>query len=137
MRPTKSNIFVNRDSDRISFAITVADLIDRGYNHKFRRETSCLFCMDNQKWFWPTDFSVNEIYEFGANAHPDVERLVYAITTHSGTKGILVDSYGVYTDNISKDMFRKLRLRNDDIGRKEQRGEMMLSLNAAVAADPR
>ena len=110
MKPARAEAVFSSISDRILFAVTVSKLIERGYSKKFRRETYCLFCIDDQECFGPTDFSVLEVYELGANARPEVERVVYAIYTNSGVKGLLVDSYGAYTDNISMELFRKLRL---------------------------
>src|SRR6188768_527661 len=77
------------------------DLKSRGYRQKFRREPGCLSCMDLYQWFFPDDFTVDESYYFGDSSWPDTDRMMYAITTRDGIRGILVDACGVYADTVS------------------------------------
>jgi hypothetical protein len=36
--------------------------------------------------------------------------VLYAVSSSSGTKGLLVDAYGVYAESISTDMIKKLQI---------------------------
>ena len=108
MKQVKVNTVFSAEADRVAFAVTIANLINKGFDQKFRREPTCIFCFGPSEWFSPAEFTVNERYEIGSSFGSESERLVYAITTNSGIRGILVDNDGVYTDNISREMFRKL-----------------------------
>jgi hypothetical protein len=43
---------------------------------------------------------------------PADNSVVYAIESDNGTKGVLVNAYGVYADTLSADMITKLRTVN-------------------------
>lgn len=91
-----------------SFDHVFADLKGRGYKQTFRREPTCLYCIEIYQWIIPKLFSVDESYYFEEISSPDGDRMLYAITASSGIKGTLVDTCGVYTDNVSTEMRQKL-----------------------------
>ncbi|MBL7699094.1 MAG: phosphoribosylpyrophosphate synthetase [Chitinophagaceae bacterium] len=86
---------------------TLNDLKERGYQLRFRREATCLYCFDLDWWVAPDSFMVDEYHRF-EDIIPDGDRTIYAITTIDGAKGYLVDACFVYEDNISLEMLRKL-----------------------------
>jgi hypothetical protein len=106
--------------DSILFAIsineTLADLKERGYQLKFRREATCLYCTELNDWIMPDAFVVDDYYHFEDISNPDGDRTIYAITTTQGQKGFLVDACLVYEDNISPEMKEKLQLEYFTIG---------------------
>lgn len=87
----------------------LARLKEQGYQQEFRREATCLYCVDKNRWVLPDSFLVDEYYHIADNANPDGERTLYAISTIDGIKGFLVDTCFVYEDNISMEMMQKLR----------------------------
>ena len=40
----------------------------------------------------------------------DDNSIVFAISSDTGVKGVLVDAYGVYADNLSDSMVRRLAI---------------------------
>jgi hypothetical protein len=86
----------------------VTELRNRGYKLKFRREATCLVCIQLNYAITPEKFNVDEFYHFEDNANTDRDRILYAISSTHGLKGILVDASFVYEDNISPEMFKKL-----------------------------
>lgn len=84
------------------------ELKKKEYILKFRREATCLFCFDSNEPIMPEDFTVDETYYFEELFNPDADRILYAISLSQGTKGFLVDTCNVYTDNISPEMTEKL-----------------------------
>jgi hypothetical protein len=86
------------------------ELKRKAYILKFRREATCLFCFELQEWIMPEHFNVDESYYFEDRLNPDEDRVLYAISLAQGIKGFLVDACSVYTDNISTEMMRKLKL---------------------------
>jgi hypothetical protein len=57
----------------------------------------------------PEDFTVDEAYFFEEISNPDEDRMLYAISSSAGVKGFLIDTCGVYMDNISQEMMEKLQ----------------------------
>jgi hypothetical protein len=92
----------------LSVSKTLTDIKERGYQLKFRREATCLFCMELNRRITPDSFMVDEYYHFEDNTNPDGDRTIYAISTIQGINGFLVDTCLVYEDNISPEMNEKL-----------------------------
>ncbi|WP_245750725.1 hypothetical protein [Flagellimonas taeanensis] len=57
----------------------------------------------------PEDFDVDEMRRFEGMSSTDDSSVLYAISSKNGIKGLLVDAYGVYAENISEAMRKKLR----------------------------
>ena len=87
---------------------TLAGLKEKGYWLMYRREATCLYCIELNWWLTPDRFNVDEQHHV-ENVNPDSERTVYAISTIDGLKGFLVDTCFVYEDNISREMQHKLQ----------------------------
>ena len=48
--------------------------------------------------FYKKAFNATEIYRFEGVSDPDDMAIVYAIESRDGTRGTLVDAFGVYSD---------------------------------------
>ena len=84
----------------------VSGLKSRGFTLDFNLKENCIFCQDDV--FNPEDFEIVEVYRFEGNTDPADEAIVYAIESHNGRKGVLVNGYGIYSDSINSDMAKKL-----------------------------
>jgi hypothetical protein len=82
------------------------DLRKRGYTADFNIIFDGIHTNDTK--VHPEDFVITETYRFEGNSDPGDEAVVYAIETKSGTKGVLMYGYGVYSEDMSEDMIRKL-----------------------------
>src|SRR5262245_7945049 len=91
-----------------SLAGALDDLRKRGYDADFGTDTVCLYCGDLDIRLDPEDFHIDEAYRFEKEPNPDNNSVVYAISSSTGVKGTLVDSYGAYAD-LSPDMAKKLQ----------------------------
>jgi len=80
----------------------------RGYKLKFRREATCIYCIELNEWIMPEDFSIDEYYYVRDIVSPDADRVLYAISIPHERKGVLIDACNVYQDNISPAMMQKL-----------------------------
>lgn len=87
---------------------TLAGLRNRGYQFRFRRESTCIYCLELQERVMPEDFTVDQSFYFEDMTSPDADRILYAISLSGGGKGFLVDVCTVYADNISHEMSEKL-----------------------------
>ena len=95
-----------------SLVDALADLKNRGYEEDFETASFCLYCSDLDIRLNPEEFHVDEVYRFEGDSNPDDNAVLYAITSHTGVKGTLVDGYGVYAENLSFEMGQKLNDRN-------------------------
>ena len=87
----------------------ITSLKKQGFNIDFNLKENCLVC-DLAK-FEADDFEIVDVYRYEGNSDPADESAVYAIESKSGLKGILVTSYGVYSDKISAKILQKLQHR--------------------------
>jgi hypothetical protein len=89
----------------------VQGLEQRGYRESLYRKQDCLVCPSLDLQFYPGDFTVEEYYRFEGNSDPADNTIVYAITTNKGIKGILIDAYGAYAEQITPELATKLKIR--------------------------
>jgi len=92
-----------------SLADTLDNLKKRGYEADFATETFCLYCGDLDLRLYPGEFNIDEVYRFTGNSNPDDNALVYAISSSTGLRGILVDKYDLHSKNLSFGIAKKLR----------------------------
>ncbi len=96
-----------KNYDTLSEAIN--DLQLRGYSYDFNLEPERLKCASLELEIHPEDFKVDKTYRFEGMSSTDGNSILYAITSKDGIKGLLVDAYGVYAENISEAMRKRLR----------------------------
>lgn len=96
-----------KNYDTLSEAVT--DLQNQGYTYDFNLKPECLECPSLKLKLHPEDFIVDRTYRFEGMSSTDDNSILYAISSNNGIKGLLVDAYGVYAENISEAMRRKLR----------------------------
>lgn len=89
-----------------SIPAALNDLRNRGYKADFSAETFCLYCGDLDMRLNPEQFIVDEEYRFKGDAAHKEDTVLVAITSSNGIKGILVDSYGSYSENTGLDLLR-------------------------------
>ncbi|MGZ3695262.1 MAG: phosphoribosylpyrophosphate synthetase [Bdellovibrionota bacterium] len=59
---------------------------------------------------FPEDFCVDDFFRFENTSDPDDQAIVYAISSRShNLKGVYMESYGLYTEELSKAMIDKLK----------------------------
>jgi len=96
-----------KNYDTLSEAIN--DLQLRGYTYDFNLAPDCLKCASLELEIHPEAFEVDELHRFEGMSSTDDNSILYAISSKKGVKGLLVDAYGVYAENISEEMRKKLR----------------------------
>lgn len=85
------------------------DLNKRGYTIDFNLCDDKIECPRLQLQLSPEAFEVDETYRFEGMSNPDDNSILYAISSGTDVKGVLVDAYGMYAENISEGMRLKLR----------------------------
>ncbi len=96
-----------KNYDTLSEAIN--DLQASEYPYDFNLKPECLECASLNIEIHPEDFKVDKTYRFEGMSSTDDNSVLYAISSKNGIKGLLVDAYGVYAENISEAMRKKLR----------------------------
>ena len=86
------------------------DLKQRGYNVDLNLKPDCIECPAYNLRLSPEEFAIDEFYRFEGMSNPSDNSIVYAISSKSGIKGVLVDAYGMYAENLTDAMIRKLRV---------------------------
>lgn len=95
--------------DTLSQAVN--SLKKRGYTENFNLKPFCLECPSLALQLFPEQFAIDEYYRFEGNSDPTDNSIVYAISANDNSvKGVLVDAYGVYAENITSAMAEKLKV---------------------------
>lgn len=84
------------------------DLKKRGYKEDFNLKPTCLECASLNLQIHPEEFKVDEFYRFEGMSNTDDNSILFAISAKNGLKGVLVDAYGLYAENLTEPMIRKL-----------------------------
>ena len=86
---------------------TLEKLRKEGYSEDFNIRVDSLICKD--VCLLPSQFEVDKTFRFEGNTNPSDEAILYAISSLDGQiKGVLVNSYGVYSDDLTEEMVNKL-----------------------------
>ena len=92
-----------------SLADALDDLRKRGYEADFETQSPCLYCSDLDLRLIEEEFNIDEVYQFEADADPDSNAVVYAISSSGGLKVTIVDGLGASAGHFSFDMAKKLQ----------------------------
>ena len=83
----------------------------KGYTLDFNIAFDKIICNENGVCLNPNEFEITEVYRFEGDTNPDDEDVVYAIESKDGAiKGSMTSAYGVYADEISSDLIKKLSM---------------------------
>ena len=94
--------------ETLSQAITT--LQQRGYANDFNLHPEWIECPSLDMRFEPDEFHVDEVHRFEGMTNPDDSAVLYAVSSHAGLKGLVIDAYGVYAASASQEMLKKLRI---------------------------
>jgi len=119
---TETDQINNQDTD-VSFMNTLTDRINKatkdGYIANFKVTPQGLFSEANNKTYMPVDVSIKDFSRFEGQSDPADNAILYIIETTDGTKGMLVDAYGAYSDEA----INKFIVEVEEIQKKEKKQE--------------
>ncbi|MBV8390629.1 MAG: phosphoribosylpyrophosphate synthetase [Mucilaginibacter sp.] len=84
----------------------IEQLHKQGYTLDFNLLRDKLIA-DGQEYV-ATEFEIADLYRYEGQTDPADEATVYALTSASGLKGILVSGYGVSSDSESEETIKQL-----------------------------
>lgn len=88
-----------------SLASCLSKMVTEGYTEDFQITEQGLQSLHEHKNYNPEQIQVVNFFRFEGPSDPDDNAILYVIETDDGTKGTLIDAFGVYNDpNVSKFM---------------------------------
>ena len=94
--------------DTLSEAIF--SLKNQGYTNDFNLHPEWIECPPLKVRLTPEEFHVDQVHRFEGMSSTDDNAILFAVSTSSGLKGILVDAYGPYAESLSPIMVQKLTI---------------------------
>src|SRR6476661_4756008 len=89
---------------------TINGLKKEGYTHDFNMQDECLVCRQTNTTLSPDDFKIDKVYRFEGESNPDDQAILFAISSPEyNLKGILVNGYGIYSEDASNALVEKLQ----------------------------
>jgi hypothetical protein len=85
-------------------------LKNQGYTNDFNLHPEWIECPPLKVRLAPEEFHVDQVHRFEGMTSPDDSSILFAISSSSGLKGLLVDAYGLYADSLSPIMIQKLTI---------------------------
>tara|TARA_R110002072_G_scaffold115136_2_gene245333 strand:+ start:947 stop:1648 length:702 start_codon:yes stop_codon:yes gene_type:complete len=90
---------------------TMNALIKLGYTLDFNIKEECLVCHRTKTQLSPEEFVIDKTYRFEGMSDPEDQAILYAISSpQHKVKGLLVNSYGVNSDESSSMLVSKLNI---------------------------
>ena len=93
--------------DTLSEAITA--LKEQGYTADLNLQKNCLECIAGHQKLLPHEFNIDKSFRFDVDENPADQAMLYAISSEKHhLKGLLVNGYGLYSDDMANEMLEKL-----------------------------
>lgn len=94
-------MFVNENNSMPymkSLVTCVNRMVNEGYTEDFKVTDNGLESLEKQLHYKPEQVEVVNFFRFEGMSDPDDNAVLYVIKTNDGTKGTLIDGYGIYND---------------------------------------
>lgn len=79
----------------------IEDLKRQGYAEDFRLKNDCIECSKGVYRLFPNEFHIDKVFRFDVDSDPADQAILYAISSDTrNVKGLLVNSYGTYHDEM-------------------------------------
>jgi hypothetical protein len=96
-----------------TMADAMRDLERRGFTANFEPIGKALHVMGNKKTYQPAELTIVEHHRFEGASDPDEMSVVYVIEARDGTRGVLVDAYGVYSNPDLSAFLKDVQMHED------------------------
>ena len=97
----------------MSMTEALKGLRNRGFTINFAFLHHAFCAVESGRAFKPEELSIREHHRFEGTSDPDDESVVYAIETHDGLRGTIVDAYGIYANSELETFLEKVNMRED------------------------
>jgi quercetin dioxygenase-like cupin family protein len=104
---------INLNESYGTLSETINGLVKLGYSHDFNIQEECIVCRQTNITLSPDDFQIDKTYRFEGASDPDYQSILYAISSEKfDLKGLLVNGYGISSDEVSSKLIEKLQTNN-------------------------
>lgn len=86
------------------------ELREQGYKCDFLLDSGKIHCKDTSETFNANELLVDRVYRFEGDSNPDDMSVIYAISSANGTKGVIIDAYGMYEDTGISEFMKNVRM---------------------------
>ena len=87
------------------------ELAQRGFTANFEYFDDAFTAVDSGRTFRAEELTIVEHHRFEGASDPDDMAVVYAVESRDGTRGVVVDAFGVYANPKLGEFLRKVRIR--------------------------
>jgi hypothetical protein len=95
----------------LSVTQALTELARRGFTANFEYLDDAFTAVDLGRTFTAEELTIVEHHRFEGASDPDDMAVVYAIECRDGTRGVLVDAFGVYAEPRLGEFLHKVRIR--------------------------
>ena len=94
---------------------TLTEAIDtlrtEGYVEDFNLKQNCLECRNSDYKLFHDEFHIDKFFRFEDNTDPSDQSILYAISSLKyNLKGLLINGYGIYSEDITDEMLDRLKM---------------------------
>ncbi|MBE8712301.1 phosphoribosylpyrophosphate synthetase [Sphingobacterium hungaricum] len=81
-----------------------------GYIEDFNLKQNCIECRNGEYKIFHDEFQIDKFFRFDDDTDPGNEAILYAVSSGKyDLKGVLVNAYGIYSEDITNEMLEKLK----------------------------
>ena len=78
----------------------VNKMTQNGYTDNMKVTKDGLYSTEKDKTYAPNEITIIDFFRFEGQSDPADNAILYVIETEDGCKGMLIDSYGAYADEL-------------------------------------
>ena len=97
----------------MNIAEAMRDLERRGFTANFEPIGKMVHVLGSEKIYQPAELTIVEHHRFEGASDPDEMEVAYAIEARDGTRGVLVDAYGVYSNPDLSSFLKDVTMHED------------------------
>lgn len=103
-----------KSTDMTTLSQVMTRVENNGYKEDFRINENGKMCSPaSDKEYAPEDLTIDKVYRFEGESDPGDMSVLYSITTNDGTKGKLVDAFGMYESRKFAEFIRNVKMAED------------------------
>ena len=104
------SFFINQNIENYAtLSEAIMDLRLKGYADDFNLKQNCIVCRDGQFKVLHNEFPIEKAIRFDVNTDPGDQSILYCVSSVKYyLKGLLVNGYGIYTEDISNEIIQKV-----------------------------
>ena len=79
-----------------------------GFKENFMIKENLLYAPEVNRYYAPVEITIANFYRFEGSSDPGDSSILYALEATDGVKGILIDAYGAYSDEMTTNFIREV-----------------------------